>query len=72
MDIKINSKQELIDFVNREDVSKEDALKVAKKCFGVVSISFVNSDGEATFSKEDIIKQIQEDNTKRIWLMCSK
>ena len=30
MEIQINSKEQLIDFINRNDVSINDALKVAK------------------------------------------
>jgi hypothetical protein len=70
MDIKINSKEELIDFVNRKNVTIEDALKVAEQCFGVVPIVFVNREnGELTYSKKDIIDKIQDIETKHIWLM---
>ncbi len=72
MEINIKSIDELIEFVNREDVSKEDALKVAEKCFGIVPIVFINEDGETTFSKADIIEKINNDNQKGIWIMSSK
>ncbi len=70
MDIRINSKEDLIEFVNRPDVSIEDALKVAKKCFSKKTIVFINREtGEVTYSKSDIIKKIKEDETKHIWIM---
>jgi hypothetical protein len=72
--LNINSIDELIKFVNREDVSKEDALTVAQKCFGVKAITFGNREtGEATYTKEKIIEQIHKsanDGEKHIWLMC--
>lgn len=72
--ININNIDELIEFVNREDVSIKDALKVAEKCFGVVSITFVSRDtGETTYTKERIIEQINKsvnNGEKHIWLMC--
>ncbi|HEY6143094.1 MAG TPA: hypothetical protein VIV55_06625 [Flavobacterium sp.] len=71
MKAQINSKEELIDFVNRNDVSIEDALKVAKRCFGTVAITFKNEAGETTFSKADIVKKIQDDKLKGIWIMSS-
>ena len=72
MEIQINSKQELIVFINRSDVSINDALKVAKKCFGIVPIVFINEAGETTYTKADIIEKINNDKPKRIWIMLSK
>ncbi|WP_369753340.1 hypothetical protein AB3G34_02320 [Flavobacterium sp. WC2409] len=69
MEVQINSKEELIDFINRSDVSINDALKVAKQCFGVVPIVFKNEAGETTFSKADIIEKINNDKQKRVWIM---
>ena len=72
MEIQINSKEQLIDFINRNDVSINDALKVANKCFGVVPIVFINEAGETTYTKADIIEKINSDKPKRIWIMSSK
>ena len=72
MEINIKSIDELIEFVNREDVSKEDALKVAEKCFGVVPIVFKNEAGDTTYTKADIIEKINSDKPKRIWIISSK
>ena len=72
MEVQINSKEQLIDFINRNDVSINDALKVAKKCFRVVPIVFKNEAGETTYTKADIIEKINSDKPKRIWIMSSK
>ena len=72
MEVQIKSKEELIDFINRNDVSINDALKVAKKCFGIVPIVFINEAGETTYTKADIIEKINNDKPKRIWIMLSK
>ena len=72
MEIQINSKEQLIDFINRNDVSINDALKVAKECFGVVPIVFINEARETTYTKADIIEKINSDKPKRIWIMLSK
>lgn len=69
MEVQINSIEELIDFVNRSDVSVNDALKVAKKCFEIVPIVFINEAGETTYTKADIIEKINNDKPKRIWIM---
>ena len=73
MEVNIRSIANLIEFVNREDVSKEDALNVAAKCFDMVTITFVNhKTGEATYNKTGINKKINEsaDNDKKhIWIM---
>lgn len=76
MEVEINSIDELIDFVNRPDVSKEDALKVAEKCFSIKTIVFVNREtGETNYTKESIIEQINKsvnNGAKHIWLMSKK
>lgn len=59
--IKINSKEELIQFINRENVSKSDALKVAKQCFNIESSLNIPDclNFEAFYTKADIIEAIQ-------------
>ena len=69
MEIQINNIKELIDFVNRSDISINDALKATKKCFGIASIVFIDEAGESTYTKADIIEKINNDKQKRVWIM---
>ena len=58
--VNINSITDLIDFINRKDVSKSDALQVAKQCFKVenkFNIPYL-FDEETYYSKTDIIEII--------------
>ena len=74
--ITIKNIDELIEFVNRKDVSKNDALTVAENYFDVTTISFVNAfTGKTTFDKKDIISKIKEtviDKDNLVWLMFSE
>lgn len=58
--MKINNVQELIDFVNRNDVSYFDAVRVVNTCFEIVEISFREYDPEID-SKENLIEKINND-----------
>ena len=43
MEIEINTIDELLTFVKREEVSPEDAISVFKKAFNVTCITFVDA-----------------------------
>jgi hypothetical protein len=59
MNIKITNPQELIDFVNRKDVSVLDAEKIINKCFDVCIIDF--SEGIIPeLTKSDLINYIND------------
>ncbi|WP_369753341.1 hypothetical protein AB3G34_02325 [Flavobacterium sp. WC2409] len=68
--IKINSKEELIEFVNRENVSNSDALKVAKQCFKIESsLNIPDSPNfEKLYTKADIIEKIQT-SPPDLWIL---
>ena len=68
--IKINSKEELIQFVNRENISKSDALKTARGCFSGASTLNIPDyiEHESNFTKSDIIKAIQT-APKDLWIL---
>ena len=68
--IKINSKEELIQFINRENVSKSDALKVAKQCFKIESsLNIPDSPNfERLYTKADIIEKIQT-SSHDLWIL---
>jgi hypothetical protein len=59
MKIKINNANELIEFINREDVSIPDAEKITNKCFDVDVIDF--TEGKKTnCTKSDLIDRVHE------------
>lgn len=57
--IKINNVHELIDFVNRNDISIQDAESVIEKCFTVIKIDFSEGDREPP-TKAELINRIHE------------
>jgi hypothetical protein len=55
--MQINNIEELIDFVNRKEVSYQNAEKVVNTCFSIVTVSFRDFDPEKD-TKEALIKKI--------------
>ena len=68
--IKINSREELIQFINRENVSLSDALKVAKECFKIEAGLNIPDclNFEDYFTKADIIEKI-ETSPPDLWIL---
>lgn len=58
MKIKINTADELIEFINRPDVSVLEAEKIIDKCFDVDVIDF--SEGKTNCTKEDLVNRVHE------------
>ncbi len=70
MKISINNEKDLIEFVNRPDVSKEDALKVAENCFEIISNLNIPKcpDSKLLYTKADIIEKIK-DSPPDLWVI---
>ena len=61
MEIEINTIDELLTFVKREEVSPEDAISVFGKAFNVKCIIFIDAiTRELTTNKETVINTIEE------------
>ncbi len=59
--VDINTIDELLQFVKREEVSPEDAITVFEKSFGVTCILFVDAiTRKLTTNKETVITTIEE------------
>jgi hypothetical protein len=59
--MKITTQQELINFINRKDISKTNALKVARQCYVGAKTFNIPTDkhSEHLYTKEDIINKIK-------------
>lgn len=61
MKVDINTIDELLTFVKREEVSQKDAITVFEKAFNVTCIMFVDAvTRELTTDKETVISKIEE------------
>ena len=59
--VNINTIEELLNFVKREEVSPQDAISVFGKAFNVKCILFIDAiTRELTTNKETVIKTIEE------------
>lgn len=60
MTIKINNHIELLEFIKRDDINRNDALTVFEKALNIVCIIFVDATTKLDLhEKSDIIKELE-------------
>ncbi len=60
MTIQINNYNELLEFIKRDDINKQDALNVFEKALNIVCIVFEDAiTKEVLFEKSDLVKKLE-------------